>query len=123
MSDIQHIPLNKLVESEDNVRRTERKRDIDALAASIAAHGLLQNLTVTERDAGKYAVVAGARRHAALKLLVRQGERAKDWPVPAMSLTPLRPWKRPRRECPARRHERHGRSRGLCGARRWRRFR
>ncbi len=82
MSDIQHIPLNKLVESEDNVRRTERKRDIDALAASIAAHGLLQNLTVTERDIGKYAVVAGARRHAALKLLVRQGERAKDWPVP-----------------------------------------
>lgn len=82
MSDIQHIPLNKLVESEDNVRRTERKRDIDALAASIAAHGLLQNLTVTDRDAGKYAVVAGARRHAALKLLVRQGERAKDWPVP-----------------------------------------
>lgn len=82
MSDIQHIPLNKLVESEDNVRRTERKRDIDALAASIAAHGLLQNLTVTERDAGKYAVVAGARRHAALKLLVRQGERAKNWPVP-----------------------------------------
>ncbi len=82
MSDIQHIPLNKLVESEDNVRRTERKRDIDALAASIAAHGLLQNLTVTPRDDGKYAVVAGARRHAALKLLARQGERAKDWPVP-----------------------------------------
>jgi ParB family transcriptional regulator, chromosome partitioning protein len=82
MSDIQRIPLNKLVESEDNVRRTERKRGIEALAASIAAHGLLQNLTVTARDAGKYAVVAGARRHAALKLLVRQGARAKDWPVP-----------------------------------------
>jgi ParB family chromosome partitioning protein len=82
MSDIQHIPLNKLVESEGNVRRTERKRDIDALAASIAAHGLLQNLTVTPRDAGKYAVVAGARRHAALRLLVRQGKCAKDWPVP-----------------------------------------
>lgn len=82
MSDIQHIPLNKLVESADNVRRTERKREIDALAASIAAHGLLQNLTVTERGAGKYAVVAGARRHAALKLLARQGERARDWPVP-----------------------------------------
>lgn len=82
MSDIQHIPLNKLVESEDNVRRTERKRDLDALAASIAAHGLLQNLTVTAREGGKFAVVAGARRHAALKLLARQGERAKDWPVP-----------------------------------------
>lgn len=82
MSNLQYIPLNKLVESEDNVRRTDRKRDIEVLAASIAAHGLLQNLTVTERDAGKFAVVAGARRHAALKLLARQGERAKDWPVP-----------------------------------------
>lgn len=87
MSDIQHIPLNKLVESDDNVRRTDRKRDIDALSASIAAHGLLQNLTVTERDGGKYAVVAGARRHAALKLLVRHGERAKDWPVPCHVVT------------------------------------
>ena len=82
MSALQLIPLNKLVESDDNVRRTERKRDIDALAASIAAHGLLQNLTVTAREGGKFAVVAGARRHAALKLLVRQGERAKDWPTP-----------------------------------------
>ncbi len=82
MSALQLIPLNKLVESDDNVRRTERKRDIDTLAASIAAHGLLQNLTVTAREDGKFAVVAGARRHAALKLLVRQGERAKDWPTP-----------------------------------------
>lgn len=82
MSDIQLIPLNKLVESEDNVRRTERKRDLDALAASIAAHGLLQNLNVTARDGGKFAVVAGARRHAALKLLAHQGERPRDWPVP-----------------------------------------
>jgi len=82
MSALQLIPLNKLVESEDNVRRTERKRDVDVLAASIAAHGLLQNLTVTARGDGKFAVVAGARRHAALKLLVRQGERGKDWPTP-----------------------------------------
>lgn len=82
MSALQLIPLNKLVESDDNVRRTERKRDIDTLAASIAAHGLLQNLTVTAREDGKFAVVAGARRHAALKLLVRRGERAKDWPTP-----------------------------------------
>jgi ParB family chromosome partitioning protein len=82
MSALQLIPLNKLVESEDNVRRTERKRDLDALAASIAAHGLLQNLTVTPREDGKFAVVAGARRHAALKRLVRQGERGKDWPTP-----------------------------------------
>jgi len=88
MSALQLIPLNKLVESKDNVRRTERKRDIDALAASIAAHGLLQNLTVTAREDGKFAVVAGARRHAALKLLVAQGERGKDWPTPCQIVEP-----------------------------------
>jgi len=82
MSEIHFIPLNKLVESADNVRRTDRKRDLEALAASISAHGLLQNLAVIAHDGGKFAVVAGARRHAALKLLARQGERAKDWPVP-----------------------------------------
>jgi len=82
MSDTQHIPLNKLTESDDNVRRTERKRDIDVLAASIAAHGLLQNLAVTARDDAKYEVVAGGRRFNALKLLVKQGALAKDWPVP-----------------------------------------
>lgn len=88
MSEILFIPLYKLVESQDNVRRTARKQDIDALAASIDAHGLLQNLTVTARNDGKYAVIAGARRHAALKLLVRTGKRAKDWPTPCKLVTP-----------------------------------
>jgi hypothetical protein len=41
------IPLNKLAISECNIRRTDRKVDLDALAASIKSLGLLQNLTVT----------------------------------------------------------------------------
>jgi len=43
---IQLIALNKLVASPRNVRKQDRKADLDALAASIAAHGLLQNLCV-----------------------------------------------------------------------------
>lgn len=65
MSTHQLIPLNRLVVSRLNVRRTDRKADIDALAASIAAHGLLQNLTVAAAASDKYAVVAGSRRLAA----------------------------------------------------------
>ncbi|MEQ1493539.1 MAG: hypothetical protein ABL932_23645, partial [Terricaulis sp.] len=61
MSDLQNIPLNKLVESENNVRRTERKRDIEALAASVSAHGLLQNLTAMDEVEAYAALVdAGA---------------------------------------------------------------
>jgi ParB family chromosome partitioning protein len=43
---ITFIPLNKLGSSRLNARKSNRKADIDALAASIAAHGLLQNLNV-----------------------------------------------------------------------------
>lgn len=82
MSEIQSIPLSKLVLSEANVRRTDKKPELEALAASIRAHGLLQNLAVTARGDGKYEVVAGGRRFGALKVLVKQGERSKDWGVP-----------------------------------------
>lgn len=79
---IQHIPLNRLVVSPRNARRRERKADIDALAASIAANGLLQNLCVTPADGDRFEVDAGGRRLAALKRLARTGVIARDWPVP-----------------------------------------
>jgi ParB family chromosome partitioning protein len=75
---IQMIPLNTLVPSPANVRKTGVKIGIDELAASIAAHGLLQNLQVRPVPDGKYQVVAGARRLAALKLLAKRKEVAKD---------------------------------------------
>jgi ParB-like chromosome segregation protein Spo0J len=37
----QYVPLNNLVVSPRNVRRKDRKADIDALAASISSRGLL----------------------------------------------------------------------------------
>jgi ParB family transcriptional regulator, chromosome partitioning protein len=63
---IQMIPLNALVPSPANVRKTGSKIGIDELASSIAAHGLLQNLQVRPVADERYQVVAGGRRLAAL---------------------------------------------------------
>ena len=82
MSNLQLIPLNRLIVSRLNVRRTDRKADIDTLAASISAHGLLQNLTVSPTETDKFEVVAGGRRHAALKSLAKSGAIARDFAVP-----------------------------------------
>lgn len=71
---VEHIPLNGLIQSKRDVRRTGRADDLEALAASIAAHGLLQNLTVVRAPEGLFEFVAGGRRHASLKLLVEPGQ-------------------------------------------------
>jgi ParB family transcriptional regulator, chromosome partitioning protein len=75
---IQMIPLNALVSSPANVRKTGSKIGIDELASSIAAHGLLQNLQVRPVADDRYQVVAGGRRLAALKLLAKRKEVEKD---------------------------------------------
>ena len=62
MNENTSIPLNKLLAWEGNVRKTDPAKGIDELAASIAAHGLLQSLVVRKDRRGKYAVVAGRRR-------------------------------------------------------------
>ena len=79
---IQLIALNNLVASPRNVRKQDRKADIDALAASIAAHGLLQNLCVVLTENDNFEVDAGGRRLAALKQLAKQKVIAKDHPIP-----------------------------------------
>ncbi len=78
---IQFIPLNRLVVSPRNVRRKDRKADIEALAASIASRGLLQNLCVVPGEDDRFEVDAGGRRHLALKLLAKTGVIAKDFRV------------------------------------------
>jgi ParB family chromosome partitioning protein len=79
---IQYIPLNKLVASPRNVRRKHPRADIESLAASIHARGLLQNLCVVPGDGDCFEVEAGGRRRLALKLLAKEKRLAKDWPVP-----------------------------------------
>jgi ParB family transcriptional regulator, chromosome partitioning protein len=79
---IQYLPLSKLVPSPDNVRKTDRLGGIEQLAASIEAHGLLQNLQAKPASKGVFEVVAGSRRLAALKLLAKRKKIAPDFLVP-----------------------------------------
>jgi ParB family transcriptional regulator, chromosome partitioning protein len=86
MTTVQSIPLNQLHFSAANVRKTGTKDGIAELAASIAAHGLLQNLSVRPGEDDRFEVVAGGRRLAALKLLAKQKKIAADYPVPCHAL-------------------------------------
>ena len=90
MSDpvIRSIPLDRLELSPANVRRTAAGKTAFAeLKASIAAHGLLENLLVRPHDPGqdgavRYAVIAGGRRLGALNDLAGEGVLSADVPVP-----------------------------------------
>ena len=78
------VSLSQLRPSRRNVRKIAGQ-SIDALAASIARVGLLQNLTVILASDGEhYEVVAGGRRLAALKLLAKKRHIPKDWEVPCL---------------------------------------
>ncbi len=76
------IALNKLLAWDGNVRKTEPNKANDELAASIAAHGLLQSLVVRKDKRGKYAVVAGRRRFLALKSLADARTIEPDMEIP-----------------------------------------
>ena len=93
---IRSIPLDRLEPSPANVRKTTAGEAAFAeLKASIATHGLLENLVA--RDLGpakapgadpgqasreRFAVIAGARRLAVLNELAREGVINADHPVP-----------------------------------------
>ncbi|MFM2043936.1 MAG: hypothetical protein RLY86_2512 [Pseudomonadota bacterium] len=84
------VPLNKLKSSPANVRRTGREQGIAELAASIAAHGLINPLRVEpERDAdgretGAFLVHAGERRRRALLHLAAEKKLKKSEPIPCL---------------------------------------
>ena len=85
---LKHLPLDRLIPSPDNVRKTPAQGSaFDQLKASIAAHGVLENLLVrpiqSDADSGiRYEVVAGGRRLAALRALADEGHFVPDHPVP-----------------------------------------
>lgn len=77
---IKAIGLDKLRPSPDRNVRSGHDGDIDALAAAIAACGLLQNLIVHPlEERGLYGVSAGGRRLAALAKLRDDGVIAPDF--------------------------------------------
>ena len=85
---IRELPLSRLALSPENVRKTPADPVAEAeMKASIAAHGLLENLVVRidgPADAGAWAVVAGGRRLAAMKALAEDGTIDPDHPVPCL---------------------------------------
>ena len=81
--DLQHIPLADLKVSKLNVRK-HGARDIDSLAASIAAIGVIQPLLVRKNCAG-FDVVAGQRRYLAARKLAAADHPHAD-PLPCMVL-------------------------------------
>jgi ParB family chromosome partitioning protein len=70
--DLIHIPLAQLQLSPRNTRKTISV-GVEDLAASIAAHGLLQNLTVqpAANEGEGFGVVAGGRRLARAAAVAR----------------------------------------------------
>ncbi|KRB93240.1 ParB/RepB/Spo0J family partition protein [Sphingomonas sp. Root720] len=84
---IQSVKVKNLSLSKDNVRKCKRAVSVEAMAASIAARGLLQNLIVTPlKKAGTYTVKAGGIRLRALQLLIEQGTLPTDHEVPVLVL-------------------------------------
>ena len=86
--DIRDIPLSQLELSPGNVRKTPADASaFTELKASIAAHGLLENLIACSMGPGadgiaRYAVIAGGRRLAAMQALAAEGALDEDHPVP-----------------------------------------
>ena len=73
---IRTIPLNKLMPSPRNVRRTTDEQADLQLKADIEARGLLQNLVVApaKKPKGRFTVEAGGRRFRALASLAEEGK-------------------------------------------------
>lgn len=66
-SELKELQLDKIFPDEEQPRRDFSKEALDALAASIKEHGVLQPIVVTRED-GKYKIVAGERRWRASKI-------------------------------------------------------
>ncbi|MEW9854637.1 ParB/RepB/Spo0J family partition protein [Novosphingobium sp. M1R2S20] len=79
-----HVPLNKLKKSSNNARKVPHSEaTIEALAASIAHKGLIQNLVVEpemkgDRPTGAYLVTAGEGRRLAYLLRAKRKEIRKN---------------------------------------------
>jgi ParB family transcriptional regulator, chromosome partitioning protein len=83
----QLIAASKLEKSPLNARRTGAKAGLDELKASLLAHGLMQNLVVTEAGDGAFRVIAGGRRLEAIRSLQAEGKLPEDFAVPCQIVT------------------------------------
>ncbi|MBY5523547.1 ParB/RepB/Spo0J family partition protein [Rhizobium leguminosarum] len=90
LSAARDIPFNKLVLSQQNVRKIKAGVSIEDLAEDIAHRGLLTSLNVRPEldgdgnETGVYRIPAGGRRYRALERLVAQRRLAKTAGVPCI---------------------------------------
>lgn len=84
------IPFNKLVLSQQNVRKTKAGVSIEELAQDIAHRGLMTSLNVRAvldgdgNETGIYRIPAGGRRYRALELLVSQKKLSETAAIPCI---------------------------------------
>ena len=67
-SPYQVLPIYKVEPNPDQPRRDFDEEELQALADSIAVHGILQPLTVRELNSGYYQIIAGERRWRAARM-------------------------------------------------------
>ncbi len=75
-----HIPLSEIVPNEEQPRRFFSPEDLEDLVSSIKEHGVLQPITVMEKEDGGYEIIAGERRF-------RASQRAGVATIPALVRT------------------------------------
>ncbi len=84
LMEAKRVPLDAIDANPDQPRRGELP-GIPELARHIAEYGLLQPVVVTTPDAGRYTLIAGARRLAAFKLLLETDDEPEQWAtIPAL---------------------------------------
>ena len=59
---IWHVPLSEIIPNSEQPRKEFSHKDLEDLVSSIKKHGILQPVTVTEREDGGYELIAGERR-------------------------------------------------------------
>lgn len=67
-SPYQLLPIYKVEPNPDQPRQDFDEEELQALADSIAVHGVIQPLTVRETEGGYYQIIAGERRWRAARL-------------------------------------------------------
>ena len=67
-SPYQSLPIHKVEPNRNQPRQDFDETELEALAESIAEHGIIQPLTVRELESGYYQIIAGERRWRAARI-------------------------------------------------------
>ena len=69
MSEVRYIPLSQIHSNPYQPRQNFDQQSLDELAMSIHLNGVIQPITVRQKDDFNYEIIAGERRYRALQQL------------------------------------------------------